>query len=59
VAAARRVLEQNAPGVILIGEDAVAAESDGARGKAPSLEAVVAPLAVHAPVVVIGPAEKR
>lgn len=59
VAAARRVLEQNAPGVILLEEDTVAAESDGARGLAPSLEAVVAPLAVHAPVVVIGPAEKR
>jgi len=59
VAAARRVLEQNAPGVILLEEDAVAAESEGARGLAPSLEAVVAPLAVHAPVVVIGPAEKR
>src|SRR5262249_37674861 len=59
VAAAKRVLEQNAPGVILLEEDTVAAESDGARGLAPSLEAVVAPLAVHAPVVVIGPAEKR
>ena len=59
VAAARRVLEQDSPGVILLEEDAVAAESDGARGMAPSLEAVVAPLAIHAPVVVIGPAEKR
>jgi len=59
VAAARRVLEQGAPGVILLEEDTVTAESDGVRGLAPSLEAVVAPLAIHAPVVVIGPAEKR
>lgn len=59
VAAARRVLEQGAPGVILLEEDTVTAESDGVGGLAPSLEAVVAPLAIHAPVVVIGPAEKR
>lgn len=59
VAAARRVLEQNPPGVILLDEDAVVAESGEARATAPSLEAVVAPLAVHAPVVVIGPAKSR
>ena len=59
VAAAHRILEQDSPGVILLEEDAVTAESDGARGMAPSLEAVAAPLAVHAPVVVIGPADKR
>ena len=59
VAAARRILEEDAPGVILLEEDAVA--GDGVEQKEPrqSLEAVVAPLAVHAPVVVIGPAEKR
>jgi len=59
VAAARRVLEQDAPGVILLEEDAVTAESEGARGLAPSLESVVAPLAIRAPVIVIGPPEKR
>lgn len=59
VAAARRILEEGSPGVILLEEDAVARGSEYTREAAPSLEAVVAPLAVHAPVVVIGPAEKR
>jgi len=59
VAAARRILEEDSPGVILLEEDTVAGESGQALEIAPSLEAVVAPLAVHAPVVVIGPAEKR
>jgi signal transduction histidine kinase len=59
VAAARRVLEQSSAGVILLEEDAVTAESGEARAMAQSLAAVVAPLAVHAPVVVIGPAERR
>jgi signal transduction histidine kinase len=58
VAAALRVLEENSPGVILLEEDAVAAEC-GQVPTVSSMEAVVAPLAVHAPVVVIGPAEKR
>jgi signal transduction histidine kinase len=57
--AARRILEEDFPAVILLEEDAVAAQSDGPRGLAPSLEAVVAPLAIHAPVVVIGSEEKR
>ena len=59
VAAARRVLEEDSPGVILLEEDAVAGDGLETREKGQSLEAVVAPLAVHAPVVVIGPAEKR
>jgi len=59
VAAARRILEEDSPGVILLEEDAVAGDCMGTREAGPSLEAVVAPLAVHAPVVVIGPAEKR
>lgn len=59
VAAARRVLEENSPGVILLEEDAVAAECSPSQAKGQSLEAVVAPLAVHAPVVVIGAAGKR
>ena len=58
VAAARRILEEDSPGVILL-EEAVTGGSAEAAGMAPSLEAVVRPLAVHAPVVVIGPAEKR
>lgn len=57
VAAARRILEEGSPGVILLEEDAVDCFETGEAGQ--SLEAVVAPLAVHAPVVVIGPAEKR
>ncbi len=57
--AARRILEEDFPVVILLEEDAVAAQSDGPRGLAASLEAVVAPLAIHAPVVVIASAEKR
>jgi signal transduction histidine kinase len=59
VAAARRILEEDSPGVILLEEDAVACECMETREGWPSLEAVVAPLAVYAPVVVIGPAEKR
>ncbi len=57
--AARRILEEDFPAVILLEEDAVAAPSDGPRGRTLSLEAAVAPLAIHAPVVVIGSAEKR
>ena len=59
VAAARRILEEDSPGVILLEEDAVASDCIETREAGQSLEAVVAPLAVHAPVVVIGPAEKR
>src|SRR5437899_12114652 len=59
VDAARRILEEDFPAVILLEEDAVAAQSDGPKGRTLSLEAVVAPLAIHAPVVVIGSAEKR
>lgn len=59
VAAARRILEEGSPGVILLEDDAVGGEFGETEEIAPSLEAVVAPLAVHAPVVVIGPAEKR
>ena len=57
VAAARRILEEDSPGVILLEEDAVAGIETRESGQ--TLDAVVAPLAVHAPVVVIGPAEKR
>ena len=59
VAAARRILEESAPGAIFLETDSLAVESDGPRGMAPSLEAVVASLAIHAPVVVLGTAEKQ
>lgn len=59
LAAAQRILEEGSPGVILLEEDAVAGDGVETEQPAQSLEAVVAPLAVHAPVVVIGSAEKR
>ena len=59
VAAARRILEEDSPGVILLEEDSVAGDGIETKGAGQTLDAVVAPLAVHAPVVVIGPAEKR
>jgi signal transduction histidine kinase len=59
VAAARRILEESIPGAIFLETDSLAGDSDGPRGMAPSLEAVVASLAIHAPVVVLGTAEKR
>src|SRR5260370_39770789 len=49
--AARRILEEDLPAVILLEEDAVAARSDGPRGRAPALDAGGAPLALSAPVV--------
>ena len=59
VAAARRILEDDAPAVILLEEAAIGPESDGPRGIVPRLDAVVTWLAVYAPVVVIGTAERR
>ena len=59
VAAARRILEEDSPGVILLEEEALGRDSGETNEIAPSLESIVAPLAAHAPVVVIGPAEKR
>ena len=59
VAAARRILEEDSPEVILLEEDTVAGDCLETRQAGQTLDAVVAPLAVHAPVVVIGPAEKR
>jgi len=59
VAAARRILKDDAPAVILLEEAAVAPEVDGPRGIVPRLDAVVTSLAVYAPVVVIGAAERR
>src|SRR5713226_188731 len=59
VAAARRILEADAPAVILFEEACIAPEAEGPRGIVPRLEAVVTSLAVYAPVVVIGTAEHR
>ena len=59
IAAARRILEEDSPGVILLEEDAVVGDGVETKEAGQSLEAVVAPLTEHAPVVVIGPAEKR
>src|SRR5205807_8811612 len=59
VAAARRILDDVAPAAILLEEAAIAPESDGPRGIVPRLDAVVTSLAVYAPVVVIGAAERR
>jgi signal transduction histidine kinase len=59
VAAARRILEEDSPGVILLEQDTVAGGTEPRREAAPTLEAEVAAMAVHAPVVVIGSAEKR
>ncbi len=55
--AAHRILEATAPAVILLEEAAVEAESKGPLGKVSRLDAAVSSLAIHAPVVVIGPAE--
>jgi signal transduction histidine kinase len=57
--AARRILEDDAPAVILLEEASIATESEGPRGMVPRLDAVVTSLAVYAPVVVIGTAEQR
>jgi signal transduction histidine kinase len=59
VTAARRILEDDAPSVILLEEASIAPETEGARGIVPRLDAVVTSLAVYAPVVVIGTAEQR
>ena len=59
LAAARRILEEDPPAVIFLEEDSLAAVSDGSLGIGSSLEAVVSSLAIHAPVVVLGPEEKR
>jgi signal transduction histidine kinase len=59
VAAARRILEEDSPAVILLEEAAIEHEANGLRGVAPRLDSVVTSLAVYAPVVVIGTAERR
>jgi signal transduction histidine kinase len=58
-AAARRILEEDLPAVILLEESAVRAEADGPRDAAPRLDTAVSKLAEYAPVVVIGSEERR
>ncbi|HEV3375447.1 MAG TPA: histidine kinase dimerization/phospho-acceptor domain-containing protein [Candidatus Acidoferrum sp.] len=57
--AARRILVDGAPSVILLEETSVEPEAEGPRGRMPRLDAVVSSLAIHAPVVVIGPPERQ
>jgi signal transduction histidine kinase len=57
--AARRIVQEDAPAAILLQEESVTAEAEEPRGLAPTLEAVVTSLAIYAPVVVVGLAEKH
>jgi signal transduction histidine kinase len=59
VAAARRILEEEAPVAILLEEAAIVPEAEGPQAIVPRLDAVVTSLAVYAPVVVIGTAARR
>ena len=59
VEAAWRILEEEAPVAIVLEEAAISSETDGPRDIVARLEAVVTSLAIHAPVVVIGTAERR
>jgi signal transduction histidine kinase len=59
VDAARRVVEDAAPTVILLEETSLSPESEGALGKMRRLDSAVSSLAVYAPVVVIGAAEQK
>ncbi len=54
VDAARRIVEDAAPTVILLEKTSATPESEGPVAKMPRLNSVVSALAVHAPVVVIG-----
>lgn len=57
--AARRILQDADPTVILVEECALLAESENRPGDQPLLNSVVSALAAHAPVVVIGAAENQ
>jgi len=54
IEAARRIVQDSPPSVILLEENSVGVEPDGPRGKEPLLDAAVSLLAVYAPVVVLG-----
>jgi signal transduction histidine kinase len=55
--AARRIVEDAAPAVILLEETVALAAPEGPAGKSPRLDSVVSALAAYAPVVVIGGAD--
>jgi len=59
VDAARRIVADAAPTVILLEETCATPESEGPVAKMPRLNSVVSALAVHAPVVVIGAADQQ
>src|SRR6266849_5851187 len=59
VDAARRIVEDAAPTVILLEKTSATPESEGSVAKMPRLNSVVSALAVHAPVVVIGRADQE
>jgi signal transduction histidine kinase len=57
--AARRIVEDAAPAVILLEETVALARPEGKAGKTPRLDSVVSALAAYAPVVVIGGADRE
>src|SRR5258707_8093967 len=59
VDAARRIVEDAAPSVILFEQTSLIPEGEGPLRKVPRLNSVVSSLAIHAPVVVIGAAEQQ
>jgi signal transduction histidine kinase len=59
VDAARRVVADAAPAVILFAEDAASSRTSGFSESAPRLQTAVSSLASYAPVVVIGDAEHQ
>ena len=59
VEAARRIVEDAAPAVILLERTSAGLASDAREGSTPRLDSVVSSLAVQAPVVVIGAADQQ
>jgi signal transduction histidine kinase len=59
IEAARRIVQDASPAVILLEETSVGVEPEGPRGKAPLLYAAVSSLAVYAPVIVLGVAGRE
>jgi signal transduction histidine kinase len=59
VDAARRIVADAAPTVILLEETSATPESEGPVAKMPRLNSVVSALAAHAPVVVIGAPDQQ
>jgi signal transduction histidine kinase len=58
VEAARRIVQDAPPTVIVLEESSVGSVKEGWREKTPRLDAVVSSLAAFAPVVVLGPEER-